>query len=113
MKNKNRKNITELDKSILYANKKLDLKLLKLFEFQELRKSIIEKEEILKTEIMEYMGNNSILKAKVNLTVYWKEQTQRRVNALLLKKENPNLYREYSYCVNTRPFRLVKEGGPR
>ena len=92
-----------------YASSEVDLKLEELVKLQTERKNIEKQEELLKADIMDYMGSSSLLKSNTGYKISWKPQTQHRVNIELLKKQQPEIYNRFVCNINIRPFKLLKE----
>jgi len=95
--------------NLKYASSEVDLKLEELVKLQTERKNIEKQEELLKADIMDYMGSSSLLKSNTGYKISWKAQTQYRVNIELLKKQQPEIYNRFIYNINIRPFKLLKE----
>lgn len=92
-----------------HSNKDIDTSILKLIKLQESKKNIAKEEELLKTSIMDYMGESSGLTTNCGVKISWKKQKQHRINANLLKKDNPVIYEKYCHDIEVRPFKLIKE----
>lgn len=92
-----------------YASSEVDLQLEELAKLQTERKNIAKREELLKARIMDYMGSSSLLKSNTGYKISWKTQTQHRVNIELLKKQQAEIYNQFIYNINIRPFKLIKE----
>jgi predicted phage-related endonuclease len=92
-----------------YASSEVDLKLEELVKLQTERKNIEKQEELLKADIMDYMGSSYLLKSNTGYKISWKPQTQHRVNIELLKKQQPEIYNRFVCNINIRPFKLLKE----
>jgi predicted phage-related endonuclease len=99
----------EASDDLKYASSEVDLKLEELVKLQTERKNIEKQEELLKADIMDYMGSSSLLKSNTGYKISWKPQTQHRVNIELLKKQQPEIYNRFVCNINIRPFKLLKE----
>jgi len=99
----------EYSDDLKYASSEVDLKLEELVKLQTERKNIEKQEELLKADIMDYMGSSSLLKSNTGYKISWKPQTQHRINIELLKKQQPEIYNRFVCNINIRPFKLLKE----
>jgi putative phage-type endonuclease len=97
------------NESIKESDGDLDAELSKLIGLQESKKIIAKEEESIKTQIMDFMGNASVLTSNLGYKITWKSQKQHRINSSLLKKDDPTLYEKYCHDISVRPFKLLKE----
>ncbi len=67
-----------------------------------------EKEEDLKTKIMEYMRDAERLNTPLGYFVLWKQCTQNRVDVSKLKAEHPEIYSEYLRAAQFRPLKIMR-----
>lgn len=97
------------NESIKESDESLDAELSKLFSLQESKKIMAKQEESIKAQIMNFMGDASVLTSNLGYKINWKSQKQHRINSSLLKKEKPALYEKYCHDISVRPFKLLKE----
>lgn len=67
-----------------------------------------EKEEDIKTKIMEYMRDAERLNTPLGYSVIWKQCTQSRVDVNKLKTEHPEIYSEYLKTSQFRPLKITR-----